>query len=160
MGDAEARGKPEEVLVGLAVSEPAPVGEGVAEALAAPRRVLLGVSEPVGVAEALAAARRVLLGVSEPVAVGEGVAESLACSRRAPAAAASGSTRHTGLRLPKGSKSMMHGVRHWQPLVDTGHVGQLAGAAVGVERGVSDLEEEEEGSAVGVGALEREPLAE
>ena len=82
--------------------------------------------------------------------------ESLACSRRAPVAA-SGSTRHTGLRLPEVSKSIMHGVRHWQPLMETGHVGQSAGAAVGVGLGVADLEgEEETGMAVGVGALDRE----
>ena len=56
---------------------------------------------------------------------------------------------------------MIHGVRHWQPLMDTGHEGQSAGTAVGVELGVGDFEGEKEvGAAVVVGALERVPLEE
>ncbi len=86
--------------------------------------------------------------------------ESLACSTRAPAAT-SGSTRQTGLRLPEVSKSIMHCVRHWQPLMDTGHVGQSAGAAVGVGLGVVDLDgEEETGMADDVWALDGEPVEE
>ncbi len=91
--------------------------------------------------------------------MGEEKAE-LTCSRRAPPAV-EGSTKHTGLRLPEGPKSIMHGVRHWQPLMDTGHEGQPTGTAVRVELGVGDLEGEKEvGAAVGVGALEGKPLEE
>ena len=55
----------------------------------------------------------------------------------------------------------MHCVRHWQPLMDTGHVGQSAGAAVGIGLGVADLEgEEETGTADDVRALDGEAVEE
>jgi hypothetical protein len=83
----------------------------------------LGVLEGEGVGEAERASPCVALGVFEGVAEGVGVAEALACrARKLPG---SGTTRHTLVRLPPGPpKSLTQGVRHWQPLVETGQVGQ------------------------------------